>query len=227
MPSNHNYDSYTPVTAHPGMAAAMYGEIFRKAGSVLNVAAGNTNLADDLRPIAPNTVVTAVDPIYSHSPYNNENYVQGMMQELPFEPESFDMTMCQFGLQHIPPSDVGKSIQEMIRVTRIADGPKDDSKGVILLNPIFRADNLRDELDRRGLTEHSVAGILPHTRSQFPLGVRKNVYPSLWIHKHEALNQEAINNLIDALITSKSIRPRIRSLGEIATRYLRRGTSDL
>jgi|GEM_PF-5105984 len=209
------YDSRTPVTAHDNLMATMYGDFFRNTDTVLNVAAGHTDLGADLRHRGIMTRVTSFDPIYEREPGSHR--VPGYAQAMPFADESFAMTTCQFGMQHLPEASVGDAIREMVRVTRTADSSSDPTKGIIFINPVFRPERLQRKLVERGADRRS-AGIMEHDLDGFNLADRKVVRPTLWIQKTDALTPETLEPIIAAVVESEALRPAHRSLGELASR---------
>ncbi len=221
--SEYSYDKVTPVTAHDGMAANLYHEVFGQVGSVLNVAAGDTRLHDSLQLYGVATDIVSVDPAYARPEYSGrEGYVAGLAQELPFADESFDSAMCQFGLQHIPMEDIPATIHEMIRITRTADENRDQTKGYILLNPVFK--NVRLEKALAGFND-DVAFLWHHDGAGMTGLERRALYPTLVIHKTPDLTPETEQDLVNRIVASRSLKPTHRSIGEVVSRRLFGGSS--
>ena len=208
---------------HPGLTAAMYGEIIGGAdGPVLNVAAGDTNLQRDLADVHVHRQVVSLDPAYTAlSPddyrYDRPDFVPGLAQDIPFGDNQFAVTICQFGMQHVPEELLGDALREMARVTMPASGPQDTTRGIIFVNPVFDFRELQAALDTRGVAQH-LAGVGMHSREHIPLRVRKAVLPSLWIHKTPELTPERLGAVVDAVIASRATKPGRREIGELVSR---------
>lgn len=215
---NFSFDPNTPRTAHPGFGAALYGDIFENVDIVLNVAAGYTDLESDLREKGIETEVISVDPAYENdiTYANRPNFVPAYAQKLPYGDNLFDMTLCQFGAQHIPDQDLGGVVREMIRVTKKADNENDANKGAVLINPVFRPKQMQAALVAAGLED--VAGLMIHDPKQIGLTYRKLVKPTLWIQKTDNLTAEKIDSLVAAVTGSGALKPTHRSLGEMVSR---------
>lgn len=206
------------MTAHAGYAARMYGKYFGNVDTVLNVASGNTDLGADLTRMGHATRVMSVDPIYplASSPEANPQFVHGFAQKLPFEDNSFDMTMCQFGLQHMPKQAATAAITEMVRVTRTADGPTDGLKGFVMLNPVFKPKQLLKELK---IKEFDDAAWLLHSDSEmFRMEEKKDLRPTLLIHKTAGLTAKRAELLAELITRSGAMYSPARSIGEMVAR---------
>ena len=211
------YDPNTPVTAHDGFASALYGESLAFADSVLNVASGHTDLAADLQARGADVQVTSLDPIYGRSEFDSRpDMVAGYAQKMPFEDGKFDVTLCQFGLQHLPPEEQAKAIREMVRVTREADPKGIKVGGVVLINPVFRPKAMLEALEQAGI--EGVAGLMTHDPKSVALSQRRLVKPTLWVEKNPTLTSEKLDVLVQAITGSKALKPTFRSLGERACR---------
>ena len=210
------YDPNVPRTAHSHLAAVLYGEILKPAESVLNVAAGNTELARDLYDMGMGgPSVTSLDAMEGYGDRRSDR-VHGLAQAMPFEDGKFSMTLCQFAAQHMTSEVLGGTIREMVHVTQRADSEEDGTKGVILLNPVFRQSRLEKLLQEAGLGD--VAGVTEHERAHIPVDQRRLVYPTLWIHKHDGLTEERLQVLTNVVAGSDAMKPTRRSLGELAVR---------
>lgn len=220
----HQYDPRTPRTEHAGFAAAMYMRTLREAdGPILNVAAGGTDLQDDLQHLGVYKAVTSLDPSYAHlhpddRRYGRPDYVPGVAQKIPCEDGTFAMTLCQFGMQHIPPEQWGSAIREMVRVTRTATGRDDTTKGIILINPVFNASAMQKTLEARDVK--GFAGLAWHDPKDFVIQDRRAVKDSLWIHKTPDLSPEKLDVVIAAAVSVGALKPRHRELAEIVSRAL-------
>jgi SAM-dependent methyltransferase len=217
-----DYDPRAPKTAHEGLTAALYGQILAPAESVLDVAAGNTDLAADLlghRITGPK--VTSLDAMEGYTARGyHPNRVYGYAQDLPFKGESFSMSVCQYGAQHMSDGVLGAALREMVRVTQTADNEHDDTKGVILLGPVYRKRQLENAIENSGLGE--IVGTLYHEDNATSLPtaeMRKHTQrPSLWIHKLEALTPDRLEEVVDIVVGTSSLKPTRRTLGEVASR---------
>lgn len=221
------YDPNTPRTQHAGLAAAMYGDVLKQADSILNVAAGGTDLGADLHKKGIDADVTSLDPTYAYPDYfspGRTDMRHGYAQDMPFEDETFAATICQFGVQHMAVPTWGRAIQEMVRVTQKAEHANDPTKGFILINPVFKPKQLLHALETAGVTD--VAGIMGHDKSVFPLAARKAIKPTLWLQKTDALTDERLQAVIQAATSTRALKPTHRSLGELTSRALG-GTSAL
>ena len=211
------YDPNTPRTQHDQLAATMYGEIFKRVPSILNVAAGYTDLQKNLRAIGAQAEVTSLDAVFEGNETANRRF--GYAQDLPFEDESFAATMCQFGMQHITSEQWGEAMREMVRVTQTADSPRDPSKGVVLINPVFKAKKLEAALAAAGVDGvEGIAGVSYPDTSTFMPSVRKRVRPTLWIHKTPELTPDKLDAIVHAATATEALKDTHRSLGEMVSR---------
>ena len=62
--------------------------------------------------------VTALDLKLPQIDHPNVTCVKGDITSLPFEDNSFDLTVCTEVLEHIPPEKLGKACRELMRVSR-------------------------------------------------------------------------------------------------------------
>ncbi|MDB5688103.1 MAG: hypothetical protein JWR77_2692 [Rhizorhabdus sp.] len=224
--SEVSYDKHTPVTAHDGLAAAVYGEVFTGASSILNVAGGNTDLQRSLHNHGIQAAVTAVDPAYARPEYQGkERFVAGYAQRLEFADESFDMTMCQFGIQHIPDSDIPAAINEMVRVTKPAETPNDCSKGLILINPVFNFRKMSKALAEANISDNDVF-VWHHSDDERLIPKdRRSLLPTLVIHKTTDTTPEMQTQIAKTTAESGALKPMHRSVGEIVSRLVFQGRS--
>lgn len=223
MSIHEGYDDRTPVTRHQGLAAHQFAEEFEAMGPgrVLNVASGGTNLQSDIKDLLPDSdiEVVSLDPDYNNSEnwfYQNiPNRQVGIAQDLPFDDDSFSLTLCQFGIQHMPKEDVPTVLKEMVRVTKPVDEPLDPRAGTILLGPVFKDKVLEKYIYDNGLED--VCGI--ETPSNY---VQENWRPSgkptLIIKKVPQLSAEKLAKISAGLIETKAIYPKRKSLGELVSR---------
>ncbi len=213
------FDPSIPRTAHPGVAARMYGELIPDGSKVLNVGAGDTDLEGGLQGLGVKADVTSLDPQYGRYNAKQEEgpkHIRGVAQELPFPDESFDITMAQFLLQHLDPDVASRAMREMLRVTRTAESTSERS-GLILINPVFRPQSLRELIARRGFGD--LASVWDHDAKAFDLAQRRDVYPTLVIHKTELITDELAESLIKAVEESGALRRR-RTVSERIVRKL-------
>ncbi|MDB5181461.1 MAG: ubiE/COQ5 methyltransferase family [Candidatus Saccharibacteria bacterium] len=218
------YDPNTPRTYHDALTAAMFAEQIRGTKTVLSIAAGRTALAFDLCRMDNRPLVISLDPMYKNQPFSRrweDRYVAGLAQTIPFVDESFDLTICHFGVQHMPPKTVPAAVREMLRVTKRAGfGPY---RGNIMINPVFNGEVLEQELMAAGLSG-SVAAVDWHDREAFPLVLRKDVFPSLAILKNDSLDDDVQDRLLQVIADTTALRRKRKSLGERISR-LKGGTS--
>lgn len=216
------YDENISRTGHYGLAASQFEKEFSQVqGSVLNVAAGHTNLQGDLAKRGINVEVTSVDPAYFlhdlQPPAPNRK--PGYIQEIPAGNEEFALTLCHFGIQHIPYSDFRKSLGEMARVTQTADSLTDQSKGTILVGPVFKARNLTSAIYGNQLED--VCGIIDP-----PVNLRdKDALATLIIKKTPALTDEKLDRLVQVLITTNAMKK--RSMGAFVSKKIFSGHSNV
>jgi len=211
MAETLTYDRRTPKTKHAGLAAAMFGDYFRRvpAGqTVLNVAAGTTELARDLEAWRiPAVPVISVDPLYRTNGWyvNRRDRVPATAEDMPFDDNSFALTLCQFGLQHM--LDRPAAVREMVRVTKSAEGADNSATGTILLNPVFKPGPLWEALTLRGLRDVCTV--------QAPLArvTAREALPTLVIRKTPDLTSERLETLITTLTETQAMQRR-RTLGE-------------
>ena len=219
-----DYDDRTPRTEHRYLAAGMYGREFLSPaqGSVLNVAAGHTDLAGDLADMGQSGVqVVSLDPMYGSSPWysTKADRVPGVAQEIPYDDNTFAATLCQYGLQHMA-GQQSPAIREMVRVTRPVEDIHDNTGGTILLNPVFKVDVLTDAIRKGGLAD--VCGIQAP-----PADVRDRLAkPTLVIKKVPALTPDKIERLVEAIENTAALEPSRRSIGERLSRLVFRGDSS-
>jgi ubiquinone/menaquinone biosynthesis C-methylase UbiE len=208
--SHFSYDTSVPVTRHSGLAAELYSQNFQNVETVLNVAAGGTNLGQDLAPKLFHDVrVVSVDPVYARQTLTHRsNMVAGLMQELPFRDESFDAAMLHFGMEYIPRNEVGATIHEMLRVVK-PTGPESD--GVVLINPAYKSRRLQRALHHAGFDE-MFAGVIEHDAGVSHIEYRRHIFPTLIIQKTPALTAEREVELA-ALVQDTQAMHRIRLLG--------------
>lgn len=112
------YTRYQSVADHVN-AIRKDGEVF----TILEVG-GRGNF---LKRFLPNDTITILDVDDS----NEENYVKGDGRKLPFKKQSFDVVVSTDVLEHIPPADRDKYLEEQVRVARIA---------IILSGPLYTAE---------------------------------------------------------------------------------------
>ncbi len=219
----YGFDRRCPITAHEGLAASQFFDEFSQVeGSVLNVAAGCTDLARDLRHVGLSLEVTSLDPTYGRMDLMPPvaNRIPGFGQNIPFEDGTFALAFCHFGLQHIPGADLPLVIQEMVRVTQPADNIDDTARGTILAGPVFKPAALTDGMLMQGLKD--VCGIIyPPTNVQ-----GKDVLPALIVKKTPDLTDEKLNQLIEVLQQTGAMSRR-RTLAELISRLIFRGYSNL
>lgn len=188
--------------------------------TLLNVAAGGTDLGTDLRRKGILTAVTSLDPTYPEAGAQDArpSFIHGYAQKLPFEDKQFSSTLCQFGMQHLPQETVGNAIREMVRVTQTAYNRNDATKGAILINPVFRPRKLAKALEE--LRIGNIAGINWHDEVPVGPGTSRIVKPTLWIQKTESLTPEKLEEIISAASTTKALRSTHWSLGEVVARSM-------
>jgi SAM-dependent methyltransferase len=210
-----DYDQKTPPTQHDGLAAEMYGhEFFANVdGPILNVAAGYTDLGNDLRGMGIHKEVISLDPLYSQNTFYRDEKpgrVVGTAQTIPYPDAAFSAVMCQFGMQHI--TDKESALREMVRVTRVAESRR-DTKGTILLGPVFKPKQLRDAIVGSDAQLALVSGI-----QSPPEQVRhRAARPTLIIKKTADLTEERLDALIGAIEQTGALDTK-RTLGEMASR---------
>ena len=224
------FDPRTPRTSHDGLAAAMYANTLRHAdGPILNVAAGHTDLQRDLGNLHIQKPVVALDPDYETFDVRDprrehpERWVAGVVQETPYEANTFAATVCQFGIQHIPQTEFGAALREMVRVTKPAASGRDASKGIIFINPVFDPKRLEAALEDLGFGDDGVVGITRHDTNDFAMANRKDIFPTLWLHKlpgRDGLTPQKLEAVIAAVTQTGALWTR-RTLGEVAARAFR------
>jgi len=215
------YDPNTPRTSHNGLTAAMFADTLRNAdGPILNVAAGETDLQADLHNLHIDKAVVALDPAYADlTPgdrrYNSPWFAPAVAQEIPYDDETFAMTVCQFGAQHVPADQLGAALRDMVRVTMTARSPRDAARGVVFVNPVFDVKRLEQSLERLGLPD--MVGINRPDTNRFAQRNRKDVLPTLWLHKTADMTPERLEAIIAAVTETGALRTK-RVLGEVVSR---------
>lgn len=211
------FDPRTPLTEHRGLAVEMYGPEFLGPadGPVLNVAAGHTNLARDLEGTHLGVPeVVSLDPIYETVSWytHDPNRVPGVAEDMPFADDTFATTLCQFGIQHInDPTKQAAALREMVRVTKPTDSINDNTKGTILVNPVWGVRKLTKAIYDHGLED--VCGI-----QEAPERVRgKHAYPTLVIKKIPALTAEKLDMLVNTVVHTGALNRR-RTVAEFLAR---------
>lgn len=220
-----SYDTRSPYTEHARVASVMFEEFLAEAdGPILNVAAGRTNLQNDLNRRGITASVVSLDPAYAaRVDYNRSKdgrHVAATAEALPFRDESFAVVLCQYGLQHM--WDVPGAVREMIRVTETTTSVYDDSRGTILLNPVFGVRKLTERIYADSLQD--VCGIQklsPEAQAALPRGKNSARWPTLVIKKTSALTSERVDSLVEAIADTKAMKRGHRSLAELGSRACR------
>jgi hypothetical protein len=205
----HDYDPRTPRTTHNGLTAGLYGEILAPAETVLNVGAGYTDLGADLRlQHITKPVVTSLDAMEGYGPSSLDgrpDKVHGYAQDLPFEDNSFSMSVCHFAAQHMPNDVLGAALKEMVRVTEPAENSRDATKGVVMVGPVFKKKGLEEEIEKQGLG--MFVGLTMHEGGGRTVEGRKYAAkPSLWIHKLEELTPDKLSALTTLVVNSEALK---------------------
>lgn len=205
----HDYDPHTPRTGHPGLTAGLYGEILAPAETVLNVGAGYTDLGADLRlRRITKPIVTSLDAMEGYDSNGSDgrlDKVRGYAQALPFEDDSFSMSVCHFAAQHMPDDVLGAALKEMVRVTKPAENSQDAAKGVIMVGPVYKKKGLEEEIEKQGLD--MFVGLTMHESTDMTVeGRRYAAKPSLWIHKLDELTPDKLSALTQLVVSSEALK---------------------
>lgn len=140
---------YAPRTLHGyRLYEAAFGDAIKDAKTIADVGAGDSNFARTIEQRYPGKEVWRFDAQYQGDPPTGDRFEDADARHLDGVPdEAFDLALSAFMFQHITHGngDAARAMMEMIRITKTAD-PKDDSRGNIMIFPVWRYDRLRELL---------------------------------------------------------------------------------
>ncbi len=147
-----NYDRYLgPLNFEP-FAIDLAARVRKDTKSVLEIACGTGRLTRQLRNVLPLTAeltctdlsMDMIDFAQSSLMDNSINFLPANAQDLPFEDNSFDLVVCQFGYMFT--TDKQKAFSEAFRVLK--------KNGVILFNTWDKLENNKIRVTMRKILDN-------------------------------------------------------------------------
>jgi hypothetical protein len=222
--TNHSYE----------LCVAAYGPIIDDANVIADVGAGDSPFGPEAEQRMPGKTVWRFDAQYASDPPLGERAVAADARYLDMvEDETFDVSVSAFMFQHITHGngDVESAIKAMGRITKSTADPKDFSKGIIAIYPVWNEGNFMDQLAEAGLNDDNAVGVgYPGGDALAHFGVDYDL-KTLVIRKTDSMSPERLEKIAKLIESDKilykteTLTSFVRSAFIRATKRTRRNTS--
>ena len=118
------------------------------------------------------------------------------------------------------------AISEMVRVTKAAEDSRDETKGIVIIHPVFKHKQLEVAMKIQGVDPETALLWYADPGKVAPEDRRNAMYPTLIIRKTPALSADKQQRIIDAVISSDALKSR-HSVGEWVSRHVFGGYSNV
>jgi len=147
--------SWTEIEQAQKQAWNLFADRLPPGSKVLDLATGDARVLRWLKELRPDVLATGIDlaPQLPPPPPGVELRAGVPMEQLPFEPDSFDAITSQFGFEYGDPSKVGLEIDRVARSAATLGLMVHRGDGPILEHNVARAIQIHWVLDDRRLIE--------------------------------------------------------------------------